>query len=608
MKNRHFLSVLLVLTIVYSGCAKMGALTGGAKDEDPPVLIKSSPKNYSTNFKGQKIQLDFDEYIALKNVNQELIISPPLPNKPVVRIKNKSILIDLKNELKENTTYTLNFGKAIADNNEGNPLTNFEFVFSTGDFLDSLSIKGSLLNSFDLTASKEPFIVGLYDQFEDSVPYKSIPVYIGKTDSKGFFQINNIKSDSFKIFALHDLNYNLLFDMPTEEIAFSDSLLILTPEFLLTLPERIEKPDTAKINLALKKGNGELKNLSPKDSIATDSSIHKPKLPALYIDMLYFLEDSRKQYMSNNDRLNKESFLFSFNLPLEKDPDIRVLDYDNSKKWCLPEYSEKRDSFIYWLTDTSLISRDTLKLEIIYPATDSLGELYSKTDTIKFITRKAPLKTGKSKEPEAVEKVKLAVSTIRNNSFLDLDKQISFSFNFPLEKIDTSRLHLFSIIDSTEKVREYRIESDSIFLRRTYMLTDWKEKEKFRLEVLPGAFTDIYQHTNDSLQTKFAVQQKSYYGSLTVSLSDVSTPILVQFMDDRGKILQTRSADTDGSIVFDYLKPAKYKLKFIFDVNNNGKWDTGNYLGKTQAERVLFYTGEINVRSNWELEVKQSMK
>ena len=612
------------MLFLFAGCAKMGYLEGGKKDEKPPVLINSKPHNYSTNINTQKIEINFDEYIVLKNVSQELIISPPLAKKPDVRLKNKTIIIDLKNELRENTTYTLNFGNAIADNNEGNSLTNFEFVFSTGPYLDSLSVNGTILNAFNLQASKEPIVVGLYDQLEDSVPMKTIPVYIGKTDNKGNFMINNIKADTFKLFALKDLNYNLLFDLPNEEIAFIDTLIFLNPEFLLSLPVRIVKPDSTTkedvgkenfVNPGKKSiGKNRKSTDSPQvtvDSLQktsdSDSTLKKPLLPAFYVDMFYFIQEGTRQYMTNKDRLNKESFQLSFNLPLKDDPIINVLDYNKAENWCITEINAKRDTFTYWITDTVLIKSDTLKLEVQYPMSDSMGAIFNKLDTIKFITRTVTAKTGRGKTEEKKPIVKLAVSTLRNNGLLDYNTDFTFRFNFPLYEIDTSLLRLYVKVDTIEILQKYELVRDSTSSRIMILKSQWKEKAKYRIRALPGAFNDIYYHSNDTLTTNFTLQEKTYYGKLIVTLSELTTPVMVQLMNEKEIVLRTKNAETDGKLIFDLLNPGKYIIKFVFDVNGNNKWDTGDYLKNIQPEKVIYYIGEINIRSNWDLEVNQNM-
>jgi hypothetical protein len=624
LKKSIIYPVIAVLYFLGGACAKMGSMSGGIKDVDSPVLLSSKPANYSVNFKSQKIELVFDEFVQLKNVNQELIISPPLPKKPDVRLKEKSIIIDLKNELRENTTYTLNFGKAIADNNEGNPITNFEFVFSTGSYLDSLSVKGHIVNAFNLQASKEAFIVGLYDQTEDSVPLKTIPVYVGKTDEKGRFRINNIKADTFKVFALKDLNYNLRFDLPTEEIAFLDTFLYLSTEYLKTLPSGYGRNDSIpKDTSVIKSQEDTEKNLKKRklksaedaapaavNTVREDSLQNRTGLPVLYMDMFSFLPENRKMYMTNSSRVINESLQFSFSLPLKYPPKIDIFNYDNTVNWFLPEINSARDTFTYWITDTTLIKRDTLKFAILYPVTDSAGNIYTRSDTLKYSYKSkssGSSKSGKGKGEEKNTTVKLGVFAMRNNGILDFNADLPFGFNFPLAKVDTAYLHLFAKKDSVERLQSYEFRTDTSGYRKLQLMSKWEENTRYRLLAMPGAFTDIYGHRNDSLQTKFSQQFKSYYGTLTVTLSGITMPVIVQLMNEKEQIVRTSNLSADGSVMFEYLAPALYKLKFVFDRNGNNKWDTGDYLKGIQPETVRYYTGDVNIRSNWELEVKEKL-
>ena len=178
MKNLpvpYLLFLTIILTAIY-GCAKIGHPSGGPKDVTPPEVVKSNPPDRTTNFKETKITITFDEYIKLKDVYQELIISPPMEKKPLPHIRNKSLVIDLDNELKDSTTYTLNFGNSLVDNNEENPLIDFEYTFSTTNFIDSMTVMGQILNAFTLTPPKDPAFIMLYDNLNDSMPLKEKPV------------------------------------------------------------------------------------------------------------------------------------------------------------------------------------------------------------------------------------------------------------------------------------------------------------------------------------------------------------------------------------------------------------------------------------------------
>ncbi len=232
----RYIYLLLIVLICWS-CAQLGSPTGGPRDEDPPRVTETVPPNYSTRFVAKKISITFDEYIVLDNVNQELIVSPPMEEKPEVKLRKKTIIIQFEESPKENTTYTFNFGSAIKDLHEGNKLLNYEYVFATGDVLDSLSVRGTLKYAEDLSSPEDPISIMLYNDLRDSVPLMDIPLYVGRSDDSGVFSVNNLRSDVYKVFALKDGNNNFLFDLPSEEIAFLDTSLIVNAEFSRRLLE-----------------------------------------------------------------------------------------------------------------------------------------------------------------------------------------------------------------------------------------------------------------------------------------------------------------------------------------------------------------------------------
>lgn len=241
---RRFLATLFFLLIIVSliQCGRRGGtLTGGPKDEDPPVLIKSEPENMITNFKGDKIKLTFDEYIKLKDVQDQLIVSPPLKNQPEITPQGgaqKYVEIKLKDTLLENTTYTINFGQSVQDNNEGNPSSFLTYVFSTGDYIDSLELQGAIKDAFNQKAD-EFITVMLYEidsAYTDSTLYKKPPNYITNTlDSTVIFSLKNIKEGQYAIFALKDEAKNNLFDQNADKIGFINDTIFL-PSDSLQLP------------------------------------------------------------------------------------------------------------------------------------------------------------------------------------------------------------------------------------------------------------------------------------------------------------------------------------------------------------------------------------
>ena len=214
--------IFILLSLVFASCANQVTPQGGDKDVKPPKITKSLPENYSTGFNSKEIAITFDEYIQLKDLNSQLIVSPPLLKNPEAKIKQKTLFIQLVDTLHPNTTYTMNFGNAILDNNEGNALENYQYVFSTGDIIDSLKISGSVENMWDKKKEKG-ILVMLFKQQDDSLPLKSRPDYFAKTNDKGEFHITNIAPASYKIFALKESNGDYLFNSPDESIAFLSS-------------------------------------------------------------------------------------------------------------------------------------------------------------------------------------------------------------------------------------------------------------------------------------------------------------------------------------------------------------------------------------------------
>lgn len=591
--------IVLVFLFIAGSCAKMGSLTGGPVDEDPPIVTGSEPENYSVNFEGQRIEINFNEFIRLDNVNQELVVSPPLENRPDVRMRGKSILIELENELRDSTTYTFNFGTAIKDNNEGNELTNYEFVFSTGDYLDSLSIGGEILRAFNLEPPEKPVNIMLYDNLYDSVVYKEIPVYIGKSTKEGTYRINNLKADTFKLFALNDVNNNFLFDLPNEQIAFLDTTVIITPEFFSKIEEvdslvldSISGPLADTIMLS---DTVNLTNLE-EDSLMVETE--KPAPDRIYVDLFLFTEDSESQFLSDYNRETRRKVDFSFNLPVTDSFTYRSLKPAN-QDWYLEETTEEKKEFVLWVVDEEVIQKDSIKILMSYVVTDSMNQKAWQEDTLNFTYREPPRSGEEEKEEE-----QLKIETIRNRAILELNAISKFISETPVKSIDSTRIEFYKIVDDTLEFREpYDIYKDSLNIRTVIFDKDWEPQTSYHFIAYPGAFEDVYEATNDTIDVGFSVREEEYYGSLIVNPDTVITPLVVQLLDTNNEILREQPLPAKEKVVFDYMEPGKYKLKLIYDRNENGKWDTGNYLKGIQPEKVQYYPDEINVRANWELEI-----
>lgn len=581
LKNRILnILLLLIIVVLYDNCAKIVPPTGGPKDMSPPKILESNPVNYSTNFKGKKISILFDEYIQINALQQAFYASPPLKEKPEFKLKGKSLVIEINNELRENSTYTLNFGDAIADLNEGNKIINYQFVFSTGSNLDTLSASGNILDAFS-KFPLENLQVMLYENLNDSAPVKEMPVYAVRTDKTGFFFLNNLRGGRYRIFALKDANNNFKFDLPNEKIAFSDTLVIPTAK-------AIEKIDT-------------LKNKEKKDSIVKRSVVmYSPK----NIKLFAFEEDNKKQYLSNNDRPEKVKCVLVFNRPLAGNPEIKPLNFKAEKKWSILERSVKNDTVICWLSDTLLGNKDTLDLKVSYQKDDSAGNLVTVTDTIKFKNKYR--KINKNQKPVSQLQIK---ANVANNLMLDLNTPVLLDFSHPVLSIDTSKIKLLRVKDSTEVKQKITIEPDTSSLKfiesnpRKYALnTAWEEGITYKMKIYPGAFKDIYGYINDTSIISFRIQKKDYYGTILLKLKNVKCPSILQLLDAKDAVVKELKINGDQAVKFEYLRPMKYKFRFIYDKNSNGRWDTGKYLKKQQPEKIIYFQSDINVRSNWDIE------
>jgi len=619
LKKLQFIFIAISVLVLFRGCAKMGSPMGGPKDEKSPKVVRTTPDNYSVDFNAKRIEVEFDEFIQLKNINQELVVSPPQKEKPVVRLKNKVMLIDLKENLLDSTTYSFNFGQAIVDNNESNLLENYQFVFSTGDYIDSLGISGFILNAFDMKPSEEPVTVMMYDSNYDSIPYLDIPKYIGKSSKTGYFEINNLKSDTFKVFALKDKNYNLIYDLPDEEIAFLDTTIILNAKLIMKILDSVKmSQDTLTSDSLINAQTGKLvlplKDTLINDTLVQDTLIQdtitfpKRKKYSVSFEMFLFKEDNTPQYLSGTSSKNQKRLEFFFNRTFTDTLYIEPLNFDCDSDWYIMEESITGDTLQYWIKDSVIFKQDTLKMHLRYLVTDSVLNLIPYDDTVSLVYTKEVAKGRKKQETEKTAENLDIESGIQKAGTQDLYKAITLVPEYPIEVTDISKIKLLKNKDTLEYAQTFALDRDSFFLRKYRITHEWEEILNYRLFIEPGAFTDIYGSTNDTINISFKSQSIDHYGKLILSLAGVDQNIVVQLLSEKDQVIRTGFGNKSGPVEFPWLEPGKFKLKVIFDTNSNGKWDTGKYLDRLQAEKVKFYSGEVNVRANWDLELTWNIK
>jgi hypothetical protein len=593
---------VVLISSMFHNCANIVPPTGGLRDSIPPQIIGSNPPIYSTEILPSRITISFDEFIELRNLQQQFLISPPQAEIPEIKQRGRVLTIDFKSELEPFTTYTLNFGNAIVDLNEGNILSNFEFVFSTGETIDSLTIKGKVLNAFE-NKPEENVTVMLYPNHGDSVPMKDIPLYVTRTDKEGNFKLRHLRADTFKLFALVDVNNNYLYDRPgSEAIAFLDTLIFPTGADFITqmLADSVQvKQDT-------------IPNKSPAPEGETDQEhehehnadhMHgeeAQKEPTILLRL--FTEDVAKQYISSAIRPERNRLFFTLNRPSRQEPVIKTLNFSTDEAWKVLESSPENDSVHIWITDTLVSKLDSIQLEISFfdEKPDSVYTLY---DTIQFRFAEVEERASSGlKRPSAAADVPFTIN-MRNNETLELNKTITFSSRRPVTDVDTSKIEFTEIIDSIVTQVPFVLEQDSLFPRRFLLKTSLKEDNQYKLFAEPGAFTDIYKQINDTIQIEFKTQKETAYGSLLLDVKNNTPSVILQLLDDKNNILKENLISEDGLIEFMFLKPQKYRLRVIYDKNNNGKWDTGNYLLGLQPEKVALFKEDISIRAAWELEL-----
>lgn len=610
-----FRNIILLGCVLWCwSCAQQGSPSGGPRDETPPRVLECDPPNYSTRFTEKKILITFNEFVVLDNVNQELIVSPPMKEQPEVKLRKKTVVIQFEEELKENTTYTFHFGRAIKDLHEGNELINYEYVFSTGDVLDSMSVRGILRVAEDLSFPEDPVAIMLYSQLADSVPLTEIPLYVGRSGDSGVFSVNNLRPDEYKIFALKDGNNNLLFDLPSEEIAFLDSSLTVNAEFTRMLLEASGLLDTSGVDSLILE-TGPLVHAAETHPPVADTLTQTadtlrdrgPELNAIYLDLYLFTEENEIQYVVDNTREDRRKIELLFAKPLSDTFNYRFLTPGLDRPGALVEYfSTDRDSLILWVTDSANYRKDTLMMEAKYMAKDTSDLDVLKIDTLLFIYRERR-ENSRRPDKDVTPAEQLRLTSLRNNGTLELNTDLPFTLSLPLKEIHDSLIELFRMEDTLEFEAPFGTFRDTTSLYRGWIRADWTPDTRFRLHMLPGAFTSIYPIQHDTVDLRFTTRDTEYYGQILLNLEEVKGPVLIQLIS-KEKVVRQQAVSTSGTFLFPFLAPQEYRIKFIHDRNRNGEWDTGNYLRHFQPEPVEYLPGSITVRSNWDHEITMRLE
>ena len=601
LRLRHVTMILLSFIIChlsFSGCARMGSPDGGWYDDDPPVVLGSTPADKATGVKSKKVTIYFDEYIKLADPTQNVIVSPPQIEMPEIAAKGKKIVVELKDSLKPDMTYTIDFSDAISDNNEDNPMGNYTFTFSTGEQTDTLEVSGTVVSAENLDPVSG-ILVGLYSDLADSA-FRTKPLLrVARTDANGHFVIKGVADGEYRIYALQDADGNYMFTQKSEMIAFSHDTYKPTV-----------KPDMRQDTIW-------------RDELHIDSikQVHYMHFYPDDIVLTAFQETQTDRYLLKTERKDADRIQIFFSYGNDQLPVIRGLNF-NSDDAFIVESSAKKDSITYWLRDTLLVNQDTLSFEMTYLMTDSLGALVSKTDTIEALAKtpyakrqkalqkeydswfKQQEKKRKREEPyDSIYPVKPLDVRFDVPQAMDPNRSISITLPTPPASIDTAGIHLYTKIDTLWYRADYEFRQRANQLRSYEVIADWQPGSEYSFEVDSAAIVDIYGLASKPFKQGIKVKTLDDYATLFMDISGYadSAAVVVQLIDKGDKVVAVSRMESDHTASFYYVKPGTYFVRAFVDRNNNGVWDTGNYDADEQAEAVYYYSREIETKAKFDI-------
>lgn len=588
-KNTIKFLLLLFVGLIAAACANIGNPSGGARDEDPPVFVSANPAPGALNVDKNRISISFNELVNVKDAFQKVVVSPPSRQVPRVASVGRRITVTF-DSLKPNTTYTIDFGNSIEDNNEGNKLEGFAYTFSTGPSIDSLRISGMVLDARNLEP-QQGILVGVHENLSDTAFAKTPLLRIAKTDDRGRFTIRGLRDTTYNVFALKDLDNDYSYANPEEDMAFLPYKV--RPTF-----ERIETFDTLYTKL------GDV------DTVRT-----RTRTRFLPNDILLrsFNSLKRPQYLSKYERQDSTRVFLKFNTKSETLPEISIASPEGLDfRGVTLERNLTNDSLVYWLPER-LVGVDSLRLAVNYLRTDSTGALTIFPDTLRFYTNKP--KVSKKKNSKKEEKKPLNIEdSIKNitlgfkfsGSTQEVNLPVAFEFDTPLAKMDTGKFRLEVMVDTLWKKvpKPFRIQQrDSVSPRHFLLSYPWEYETKYRVVGDTMAAIGIYGKPTRPFTNEFTTKREDEYCSIAFNIhgEDPSVPLFAELLSPSDNAVAVRPV-VDGKVVFRYLAPGKYYARVIEDYNGNGEYDTGDYENGLQPEVAYYYPKVVNIKKNWDKE------
>ena len=564
MNKEKWTIVCLVLLMVAS-CARMGQPDGGWYDDTPPRVVHTDPADRGVKVKSKKVTITFDEFIKLEDATNKVVISPPQIEPADIKSSGKKIIVDIKDTLKDNTTYTIDFSDAISDNNEGNPMGNYTYSFSTGERIDTFEVSGNVLDASNLEPIKG-ILVGLYDDLSDTVFAKKPFIRVSRTDSRGHFVIKGIAPGTYRVYALQDADGDYTYSQKSEMLAFSHQTF-----------EPYCRPDVRQDTVW-------------RDTLRIDSIIR--------VDYTHFFPDNivlraftapqTDRYLVKTERTEPDRLGFFFSYGHDSVPQLRGLNF-NSDSAFVVDPSLKNDTVTYWLRDTALVNTDSLEIEARYYITDSLGNLVMQTDTLQMIPKvsyekrmkqqakdfekwqkEQEKKKKKGEKYDSVMAVKPLEVKIMGSGTITPEQNVFFNMPTPLSKCDTSAIHLFSKIDTLWYNARYEWIPVEGNIKKYELRAEWRPEIEYSLEVDSAAFVDIYGLASKKIKEGIKVSSNDEFGTLLVKVTGISdtATVVVQLLNSSDAVVK-EAKQIDGSADFFYMKEGEYYLRAFVDANGN---------------------------------------
>ena len=598
---------MLFASAFLTQCAHMMSPTGGPRDTLPPVIVRMTPDNFSTNrstTKHERIYIEFDEFVQIKDQQKEFFTSPAMKKKPLISMRGRGIVVQLRDTLEENTTYALNFGGSIRDNNEGNPLFSMRYVFSTGAEIDSMYMSGYTADSYKADSVSKTFIWFFpADSVEDVAEYDSTlfkykPAVIARAETNGIFIAQNLKPIDYRVYAIQDKNDNQIYEPGADQVGFIEGRYnpARMPDFAIWY-----------------------------DSLRRYVSAE----PQIYIRM--FTDKAfRRQMLSEQQRPSQHKALLYFAAP---HPEITKIEFDS-----IPEdhiifdpQNENRDTLALWFNHPADELADTIRGRITYFKHDSLNVLTEITEDLKLPWKKVESKQEekeRKKQEEARKKAEEAgeeykepkkqnpfVINMPKSGEINPEKHLTAEFDHPIVKLDSVRVKLTITEEGKEEEAvPLHFVRDTAKMLRWELRAAWKPKAKYKLLIPEGAIVNAAGFQNDSISAEYTAADPEKYALVKVKVKGKGdgTRYIVQLTDAQNKVKQEKRDIAEGDIQFNYVDPGEIKFRIIEDKNGNGRWDTGNVIERRMPERAEYYINDegeevFATKANWEVELEMDM-